>query len=211
QARARLEAIIAEMPVGVVLAEAPSGRVQSVNRKAVELWGSAANPPQAIEEYREWKVFDPSGRQYLTEQRPLVRSIRKGEVVEGEEAQLERPDGSRAFVRINSAPIRDTRGVISAAVVTVVDISEERKREERARFLDDVSRQLASTLDYDATIQAALQLLVPRYADAASVHHREGDILLRRWDTSGTNAEYDRKFRELERDYPLNLPSPHPV
>src|SRR5262249_46297504 len=73
------------------------------------------------------------------------------------------------------------------------------------------SRQLASTLDYDATIQAALQLLVPRLADAASVHHREGDILLRRWDTSGTDAEFDRKFRALLRDYPLHLPSAHPV
>src|SRR5262249_30905591 len=114
-------------------------------------------------------------------------------------------------VRINSAPIRDARGVISAAVAAMVDITDERKREERARFLDDISRQLASTLDYDATIQAALQLLVPRMADAASIHHREADILVRQWDTSGTDAAFDRKFREIERDYPLHLPSAHPV
>src|SRR5215467_3587921 len=112
---------------------------------------------------------------------------------------------------MNSAPIRDSRGVISAGVSAIVDITAERNREQRARFLDDISRQLASTLDYDATVQAALQLLVPRMADAASIHHREGDILVRRWDTSGTDAEFDRKFRDLLRDYPLQLPSAHPV
>ncbi len=209
--RARLEAVISEVPVGVVLAEAPSGRVLSVNRKAVELWGSPANPPFALEDYDEFKVFHPDGEPYRPHQRPLARAILKGEVVREEEAQIERADGVRSIVRINSAPIRDSRGAISAGVSAIVDITGERRREERARFLDDISRQLASSLDYDATIQAALQLLVPRLADAASVHHREGEILIRRWDTSGTDAEFDRKFRELERDYPLQLPSAHPV
>ena len=209
--RARLKAVISEVPVGVVLAEAPSGRVVSVNRKAVELWGEPTNPPLAIADYNEFKVFHPDGEPYRTDQRPLARAILKGEVVEGEEAQIERADGSRSIVRVNSAPIRDSRGVVSAGVAAIVDITDERKREERARFLDDISRQLAATLDYDATIQAALQLLVPRMADAASVHHREGAILVRRWDTSGTDAIFDRKFRELARDYPLELPSAHPV
>ena len=209
--RARLETVISEVPVGVVLAEAPSGRVLSVNRKAVELWGAPANPPVAFADYHEFEVFQPDGQPYRTHERPLARAILKGEVVEGEEAQIERPDGSRSIVRVNSAPIRDSRGVISAGVAAMVDITDERKREERARFLDDISRQLAATLDYDATIQAALQLLVPRMADAASVHHRDGDILVRRWDTSGTDAVFDRKFRELTRDYPLQLPSAHPV
>jgi PAS domain S-box-containing protein len=209
--QSRLEAVVAEVPVGVVLAEAPSGRVVSVNRKAVDLLGSPANPPHAIDEYTEWKVFHPDGKLYETEERPLRRAILRGEIVQGEEAVIERLDGKRSIVRVNSAPIRDWRGVVSSAVAAIVDITDERQREEHARFLDDISRQLASTLDYEATIQAALQMLVPRYADAASIHHREGDILLRRWDTSGTNAEYDRKFRELERDYPLQLPSAHPV
>jgi PAS domain S-box-containing protein len=209
--RARLETVISEVPVGVVLAEAPSGRIVSLNRKAVELWGSPANPPQAIEEYSDFKVFHPDGEPYQPDQRPLARAILRGEAVADEEAQIERSDGTRSVVRINSAPIRDSRGVISAAVSAMVDITDERQREQRARFLDDISRQLASTLDYDATIQAALQLLVPRMADAASIHHREADVLVRRWDTSGTDAAFDQQFREIERDYPLHLPSAHPV
>jgi PAS domain S-box-containing protein len=214
--RARLETVIAEVPVGVILAEAPDGQIISVNRKAEELWGDsrggqAPKPPFAIEEYAGFNIQHADGEPYELNQRPLVRSILKGETVQGEEAQIQRADGSRSVVRINSAPIRDSRGIISAGVSAILDITDERKREERARFLDDISRQLASTLDYDATIQAALQLLVPRMADLASIHHREGDILVRRWDTSGTNAEFDRKFRALERAYPLHLPSAHPV
>lgn len=209
--RSRLEAVVSEMPVGVALAEAPSGRIVSFNRKGIELWGSAPSLPSELEEYDAWPVLHPGGQPYRLEERPITRSIRQGEVVRGEEAEIEGADGKRSVVRINTSPIRDAHGVISSVVIVVVDISEERKREERARFLDDISRQLASTLDYDATIQAALQLVVPRYADAASVHHREGDILLRRWDTSGTDAQFERLFRALERDYPLQLPSAHPV
>jgi PAS domain S-box-containing protein len=209
--RARLETVISEVPVGVILAEAPSGQVISVNRKAAEMWGSAFDPPRTIEDYARFRIFHPDGEPYELHERPMARAITKGEVVQGEEAQVELPDGTRSIVRINSAPIRDSRGSVSAGVTAFVDVTDERKREERARFLDDISRQLASTLDYDATIQAALQLLVPQMADLASVHHREGDILVRRWDTSGTNAEFDRKFRALEREYPLQLPSAHPV
>jgi PAS domain S-box-containing protein len=209
--RARLEAVISEVPVGLVLADAPSGHIISINRKAVELWGSPPDPRLAIEEYSEWKVYRPDGQPYATQERPLARTILTGEVVQGEEAQVKRPDGGRSIVRINSAPIRDSHGAIAAGVSAIVDITDERKREERSRFLDDISHQLASTLDYEATIQAALQLLVPRVADAASIHHREGDVLVRRWDTSGTDPQFDQKFRAMLRDYPLQLPSAHPV
>jgi PAS domain S-box-containing protein len=209
--RARLEAVISEVPVGVVLAEAPSGRIVSLNRKAVDLWGSPANPPRAIEEYHEYKVYHPDGELYETHERPLVRAILKGEAVQEEEALIERPDGVRSIVRFNSAPIRDSRGVISAGVSAVVDITKERQREDRSRLLDDISRQLASTLEYDATFKAALNLLVPRIADAALVYHREGDVLVRRWQSSGTDATFDRGFRDIEHDYPLEVPSAHPV
>src|SRR5262249_32446155 len=139
------------------LAEAPSGRIVSLNRKAVELFGAPTNPPQAIEDYKEFKTFYPNGEEYQAHDRPLARAILTGEMVQQEEAQIERPDGARSIVRINSAPIRDSRGVISAGVSAMVDITDDRRREERSRFLDEISRQLASTLDYDATIQAALQ------------------------------------------------------
>ena len=209
--RARLETVIAEVPVGVVLAEAPSGRVVSVNRKAIELWGAPRIRRSPSRTTTSSRCFtQTANRTGHTSVRLPARFSRERSSRE-EEAQIERADGSRSIVRINSAPIRDTRGVISAGVSAIVDITDERKREERARFLDDISRQLAATLDYDATIQAALQLLVPRMADAASVHHREGDILVRRWETSGTDAAFDRKLRELTRDYPLQLPSAHPV
>src|SRR5262249_57381202 len=120
--RERLEAVIAEMPVGVVLAEAPSGRMVSVNRKAISMWGSPTNPPQAIEDYANWKALRTNGEPYRTQERPLARAILKGETVQGEEAEIERTDGTRCAVRFNAAPLRDSRGVISAAVGTIVDI-----------------------------------------------------------------------------------------
>src|SRR5262249_11961423 len=136
---------VEQMPVGVVLAEAPSGRVALFNRHALEMWGSPTTPPKSVEEYRHWKLIAPNGQPYETRERPLARSILNGVVVQGEEAIIEARDGTRRPVRVNSAPIRDLRGNIIAGVATIDDISEERHRQESTRFLDEISRQLAST------------------------------------------------------------------
>jgi PAS domain S-box-containing protein len=208
---ARLEAVIEEIPIGMILAEAPSGRLLSFNRQAVELWGSPARVPQTIDEYANWHLYRLEGRSYESGERPLARSILNGEVVQGEEAEIERIDGTRRTVLINSAPIRDARGGIIAGVAAVSDISDEKRREQDTRFLDEISRQLASTLDYDATIDAILQLLVPRLADFASVHHRVDDRMIRKWAAAGADPNVAQLFERVDQEYPLPLPSAHPV
>jgi PAS domain S-box-containing protein len=208
---ARLEAIVEQIPVGVVLAEAPSGRVALFNRHAVEMWGSPKTPPGSVEEYRHWKLFAPNGQPYETHERPLARSILHGVIVQGEEAVIEARDGSRKPVRVNSAPIRDVRGNIIAGVATIHDISEEKRREEATRFLDEISRQLASTLDYDATMEAILGLLVPRMCDFGSLHHRDNDTTIRKWASATREAKLNSLLTDLERNYPLPLPSAHPI
>src|SRR5262249_7509984 len=101
---ARLEAVVEQMPVGVVLAEAPSGRVALFNRHAIDMWGPPETPPKSVEEYRDWKLLAPNGQPYETHDRPLARSIQNGVVVQGEEALIEARDGTRRPVRVNTAP-----------------------------------------------------------------------------------------------------------
>ncbi|HEU4993970.1 MAG TPA: ATP-binding protein [Gemmatimonadaceae bacterium] len=208
---ARLRAVIEEMPVGVFLAEAPSGRMAMFNRHAVDLWGSPATPPTSIEEYQHWHLFHPDGREYETRDRPLARSLRDGVVVQGEEAVVQRADGERRPVRINSAPIRDARGTIVAGVATADDISEEKRREHATRFLDEISRQLATSLDYEATMQAVLRLLAPRLGDIATIHHRQEDDTIVRKAGWGDDPRITELLGNLDRDYPLPLPSAHPI
>jgi signal transduction histidine kinase len=134
-----------------------------------------------------------------------------GEDVHGEEAEIERSDGTRRSVLINAAPIRNARGEIVAGVGTISDISEEKKRERAAHFLDEISRQLASSLDYEATIQSILGLLVPRIADLVSIHHRRDDLMVRRSAAAASDPRINRLFQQADDEFPLPLPSVDPV
>src|SRR5258705_2710125 len=130
--------------------------------------------------------------------------------VHGEEAVIERGDGSRRTVLINTAPIHDANGVIIAGVAAVTDISREKSREEAARFLDEVSRQLASTLDYDSTTNAVIQLMIPRMGDFVSLFHRQ-DSTIRRRAAAASDTRVNRLLQDIDTEYPLPLPSAHPV
>ena len=209
--RARLNAVVAEMPAGVILAEAPSGRITMINRQAIEIWRGHVRPPESIDDYDEWRCLYPDGRAYLAEEFPLARSIRMGELVSAEEAEIERADGSRSVVRFSSAPIRDTRGEIVAGVITAYDISEQKRREQANQFLDEVSRVLAASLDYDATLHALLQLSVPRLADFAIVHLRVGEEkATRRFESTPADTETRELLETIDRKYPVSLTGHHP-
>jgi PAS domain S-box-containing protein len=131
--RARLEAVLRNIPAGIVIAEAPSGRVVTINGQMEQIFRHAFPFSSGIEEYGEWGVFQSGGRRYEPEDFPLARSIRTGEVVSEEEVSFLRGDGTWGLVSINSAPIYDGEGRIADAIATFFDITERRKAENALR------------------------------------------------------------------------------
>ena len=131
--RARWEAVLRQMPVGVIIAEAPSGRVTFGNDRVEQIWGQPFRPAASIEEYAQFPAFHPDGRPYEPEEYPLARSIRTGEVVTGEQIGFRRGDGTWGTLSVNSAPIRDRQGRIVAAVMAFSDITEQMRIERRLR------------------------------------------------------------------------------
>lgn len=89
-----LEAVLQQMPVGIIVAETPSGRLYLSNRKVTEILRHPFYPSAAVEQYVQYKGFRPDGTQYMPEEWPLARSVKTGEVVEGEEIDYLRGDGS---------------------------------------------------------------------------------------------------------------------
>jgi PAS domain S-box-containing protein len=123
--RRRLAAVIEQLPVGVVVAEAPGGRILTLNAAVRRIWG-AAPLSQAISEYKTDYVgfHADTGQRYESHEWPLARTLATGEVVIDEIADVERPDGSRIFVSLNSAPVRDAGGQLVGGVVTSQDVTE---------------------------------------------------------------------------------------
>jgi hypothetical protein len=128
-----LNQVLEQMPAAVVIAEAPSGRMILVTARVNEILGPAWAPSSEVSEYGHSIVgLHADGRRLEPHEWPLARSITTGEIVRDEEVQVKRDDGSRIWVSLNSAPVRDDDGNIVAAVVTFLDITRRKVAERKA-------------------------------------------------------------------------------
>jgi PAS domain S-box-containing protein len=126
--RSMLQAILGQMPVGVIIAE-PSGRLVLANKQAESITGFSFTDERDIDTY--WNsCINGNGLPLHQQERPLVRSLLHGEVVTDQELIFDRNDGTRATLCVSSAPIRDSRGRIMAGVVMFMDITERKRSEE---------------------------------------------------------------------------------
>ncbi|MDQ3427216.1 MAG: PAS domain-containing protein, partial [Gemmatimonadota bacterium] len=128
--RRQLLTVLAQSPLGIMIAEAPSGRVLYANAKLADVTGRDL-VPERTEDYSEhYHGFHPDGRPIASEEWPLARAL-QGEVVEHEIVVAEHSTGRRSDVAINAAPVRDAAGNIIAAVAFFRDVTVERRREQQ--------------------------------------------------------------------------------
>ncbi len=130
---ARLAAVLHNMPSGVVLIEAPTGRVVLSNAQVERIWGRSLDHIQDMGAYADYHGYHSDGRPVTPETWPVVRAMRTGEVITGEEITIERADGTNAIIRISAAPLHDETGQIVSAVAVFYDVTAQRKTEEALR------------------------------------------------------------------------------
>jgi PAS domain S-box-containing protein len=137
--QARLAAIIEHAPVGIVIAEAPSGRITRGNAMAEKIFRHPVIYSESVDAHREWEAYHPDGRRVEGPEYPLPRAMASGEIVGPEEFLYRRGDGVMSWVRITGAPIRDGNGDIFAGLAMVEDIDADQKAEaERARLVREL-------------------------------------------------------------------------
>jgi signal transduction histidine kinase len=146
--RAKFEIMLRQLPVGVIIAEAESGKIIYSNAQVARIWKQKFPTSNSIEDYVQYKGFHPDGRPYLPHEWPLSRSLTEGEIVKEEEINFQRGDDSFGWMSVNSTPIRDDDGHVIAGIVTFSDISERKKSEEilnryRAELELEVSNRTA--------------------------------------------------------------------
>jgi PAS domain S-box-containing protein len=146
--RRLLAAVLAQMPLGVMIAEAPSGRVVLHNEQLARLVGSPLLSSGAALLTAGGRAFHPDGRAYLEREDPLLRALH-GESVHAEEIELARRDGAVVILRASAVPVRDEPGGIIAAVVTYYDVTEWRTAERQLRA-SETRYRLASRAIKDA-------------------------------------------------------------
>ena len=140
---AQLRTIVETVPVGLIIAEFPSGRIVFGNKHVEHLAGHPVLNSPDINSYAEWVAFHADGTRVRSEEYPLARMAAAGEENPSIDVNYRRGDGTFAWRRISGRPVRDASGAIRGGVVAVVDIDEERKARDRAaEQLECVKNQL---------------------------------------------------------------------
>jgi PAS domain S-box-containing protein len=116
------------LPVAVYMTDT-QGRITFYNEAAAELWG--ARPEIGKSEFcGSWKLYWPDGTPLPHDQCPMALALKEGRPNTGMEAVAERPDGTRVRFLPHPTPLWDESGELTGALNTLIDISEQRRREE---------------------------------------------------------------------------------
>lgn len=140
--RALLEALVDALPVPVLVVDGDD---------RVLFWSEAA------ERVTGWKAEEVVGKPYPlvppgkeAEHAELLRRVMAGERLGGVEVHRQRKDGTPIILEAYSAPLPDAAGHISAAVVVLRDVTEQRRAE----------RALAESIERWRAVEAASDILI---------------------------------------------------
>ena len=206
--RARLEAVLQQMPSAVMIAEAPSGRMLLGNAQVDRVMGLPYKAVNSISEYEYYRGYWLDGQPIQTDQWPMARAITRGEIIKDEEFVVQNERENRV-VRISAAPIRDREGHITAGITIFDDVTQRARDEAAQRFLARAGSALIATLDDSSSYQRLADLCAPEVADWCVIAVPGDDGLLheaaisyaRGEQSDAANAALARRFRaQLARD-----------
>ena len=148
RARADLEALVNISPVGVLVFDAKTGDLVSLNQESRRIVGGLRAPGRSQAEILSVLTFRrPDGREIPLAEMPTERALKSGETVRAEEIIIELPDGRAVTTVVNATPIFSEAGAVVSVVATVQDMTPLEELERlRAEFLGMVSHELRTPL-----------------------------------------------------------------
>ena len=165
-----LRAIVDTVPIGIMFAEAPSGRIVGRNRKLDEIVGQASEGPgKTAADYGRWVSFHDDGRQVEAHEYPLAQIVAGTAREAFLQVRYQRRDGRLVWVDLTAAATHDAAGRVIGAVVAVSDI-DARKRAEAAQLA--TAEELRSrTAEAEAAREAAETANRAKSAFLANMSH----------------------------------------
>lgn len=159
----RLKMVLNCLPVGVLLAAAPKGRIVFGNQMLETMLGHPVRYSKDAESYGEWIAFHEDGKKVEAQEYPLARVLR-GEASATLECRYMRGDGSSLWIKINGGPLYDKEGKVSGAVVCVTDIEADKQAQTRERLMH---MELHHRMNNALTIIRSITNLSARYPSDA--------------------------------------------
>ncbi len=170
--------LLEQAPMGLVVAEAPSGRILVFNAEAERILGRPAIAADRTSDYLAFGSIHHDGSRFAPGEHPLARAL-AGEHLRDRLVRYRRDDGVVVRLSVNASPIRSQAGDILGATATFVDVTERYLLEARVRsrlerliaVRDEEARRQASDLSrLGAGLQAISRTLDER------VHRRTAEL-----------------------------------
>lgn len=206
----KLDAILSNLGEAVTVQDR-TGALVYANQAAAELLGATtvdeliSTPP--IELLQRFVTYNTDGTPLRLEQLPGRH------VLQGEEADpllvraINRNTGEERWRLTKSTAVRAPDGEVLMAVNIIEDVTEAKRTEIGQGLLAEASAVLASSLDYQHTLQQVAELAVPDLADWCSVSIPRGALLEPVAVAHGDPDMVDWARRYTER-YPSRLDEP---
>ncbi len=175
RSRQQRRALFEALPTGV-LVYSKQLEVVEVNAAAMKMFGlSPQQLEQAGNDGAVLQAIAQLGRPIRDDlsdlpldERPAVRSVVGGESVRGELVGYERVDGSVFWTLVNSEPLFDEQGDIQGAVLCVVDVTAQKRLEQRLR--DNARTDSLTALPNRLVVTDQIAAALERHRQHAGYH-----------------------------------------
>jgi PAS domain-containing protein len=114
------EETVRQIPCGVLITEAPSGKMLRVSAYLEEILGESLYPAASVSEYAHFQALQQNGKPYQPEDWPMARAL-KGQAVNRKKITWVGADGRHVPLSVSSAPVRDRAGRIAATVTLFME------------------------------------------------------------------------------------------
>jgi PAS domain S-box-containing protein len=180
-------------------------RMRYANQAAADLLGCAtpeelvALPLGTIA--AQWDSTHEDGRPMVAEDVPSFK------IVNGQPAEplltriVHRESGEQRWRLVKAAPLHGPAGELMAVSV-IEDVTEAKEAELRQRFLAQAGVTLASSLDYEETLQRVAQLVVPGLADWCAVDVVDASLRLNQVAVAHVHPDKVAFARDFRSRYP---------
>jgi PAS domain S-box-containing protein len=156
--RRLLAAIVDQIPIPLVVVEAPSGRLTLANEAARCMMLGPMPLQQSFEELSPDRAFHPNGEPFEPTEFPITRAARHGETVRGVLMEIPRGNGMHVLVEVDASPLYDEEGNVTAAVAVYQDVGERERLEHAERdFIANAAHELQTPVTAITSAVEALQ------------------------------------------------------